>query len=67
MNVALICSLVRPEEKLLLEAFAKRGVTVDMHDDRSLVFDLNDLSSWRKYDVVWSAACRRAGRCTSSA
>jgi [lysine-biosynthesis-protein LysW]---L-2-aminoadipate ligase len=52
MNIALICSLIRPEEKLLLEAFAARGIAVETHDDRSLIFDLNDLSAWQRYDVV---------------
>jgi len=52
MNIALICSLVRPEEKMLLEAFAARGVDSEVFDDRSLVFDLQDLSAWRRFDVV---------------
>jgi [lysine-biosynthesis-protein LysW]--L-2-aminoadipate ligase len=52
MKVALICSLVRPEEKLLIEAFTKRDVAVDVVDDRSLVFDLDDLSRWQQYDAV---------------
>ena len=52
MKIALICSLVRPEEKLLIEAFAKRDITVDVIDDRSTIFDLNDLSHWKQYDVV---------------
>jgi [lysine-biosynthesis-protein LysW]--L-2-aminoadipate ligase len=52
MNIALICSLVRPEEKLLIEAFAKQNVPVEVFDDRSLVFDLDNLSAWKKFDVV---------------
>jgi [lysine-biosynthesis-protein LysW]--L-2-aminoadipate ligase len=52
MHVALICSLVRPEEKLLLEAFAKRGCVVEVFDDRSLVFDLSDLTAWKRFNVV---------------
>jgi [lysine-biosynthesis-protein LysW]--L-2-aminoadipate ligase len=52
MKIALICSLVRPEEKLLIEAFAKRDVIVDVVDDRSVVFDLGDLSHWQQYKVV---------------
>jgi [lysine-biosynthesis-protein LysW]---L-2-aminoadipate ligase len=52
MNVALVCSLVRPEEKLLLEAFAKRNTPVEVFDDRSLVFDLNRLADWKRFDVV---------------
>lgn len=52
MKIALICSIVRPEEKLLIEAFTKREVTVDVVDDRSAVFDLDDLSPWKQYDAV---------------
>ncbi len=52
MKVCIVCSLVRPEEKMLIEAFSRRGVEADVVDDRSVVFDLCDLSSWRRYDVV---------------
>jgi [lysine-biosynthesis-protein LysW]--L-2-aminoadipate ligase len=52
MKVAIVCSLVRPEEKLLIEAFQKKNVTVDVFDDRTLVFDLDNLTEWKKFDVV---------------
>ncbi len=52
MKIAIVCSLVRPEEKLLLEAFAKRNVEIDVIDDRGMVFDLDKLDEWRKYTVV---------------
>ncbi len=52
MRVCIICSLVRPEEKQLIEAFERHGVRPDVVDDRGAVFDLNDLSAWRQYDVV---------------
>ena len=52
MKISIICSLVRPEEKMLLEAFAKHTVEIDVIDDRSLVFDLDKLDDWRKYAVV---------------
>ncbi len=52
MKVCIVCSLVRPEEKMLLEAFHRRGVEVDVVDDRSVVFDLCDLGYWKRYDVV---------------
>jgi [lysine-biosynthesis-protein LysW]--L-2-aminoadipate ligase len=51
-RIALVCSLVRPEEKLLLEAFVRHNVAVTTHDDRSLVFDLERLDAWRIYDAV---------------
>lgn len=52
MRVCIVCSLVRPEEKQLIEAFERHGVRPDIVDDRTAVFDLNDLSAWRQYDVV---------------
>ncbi len=52
MKVALICSLVRPEEKLLIEAFQKQNVPVEVYDDRQLVFNLEKLDFWKQYDVV---------------
>ena len=52
MRVCIVCSLVRPEEKQLIEAFERHGVRPDIVDDRTAIFDLNDLSAWRQYDVV---------------
>ena len=52
MKIALVCSLVRPEEKMLIEAFAKRGIETEIFDDRSLVFDLQSLGEWRRFNVV---------------
>lgn len=51
-KIALVCSLVRPEEKMLIEAFSKRGVHADIIDDRGAVFDLSALSNWKQYDAV---------------
>ncbi len=52
MKSAIICSLVRPEEKMLIDAFARRGVACDVVDDRGLCFDLHTLESWKQYDVI---------------
>lgn len=52
MKAAIICSLVRPEEKMLIEAFAKRGAPCEVVDDRGIKFDLHALESWKQYDVV---------------
>ena len=41
MRIAVLHSLVRKEEKLLLAAFRARGVKVTLLDDRELVFDLH--------------------------
>lgn len=50
-RIAIILSRVRVEEKLLLEAFAARGLEVDVLDDREIVFDLPG-KGWDRYDVV---------------
>lgn len=54
MNVGILLSRVRVEEKLLLEEFARRGVEVSRIDDRDVVFELgrNDLD----FDVVLERA-----------
>lgn len=67
MRICLVCSLVRPEEKMLLEAFHKRGVEVDVVDDRKVVFDLTDLSPWRQYDVCFERTVSQSRARTSSA
>lgn len=40
VRVGFLHSLIRPEEKLLLEEFRRRGATVEMIDDRSVHFTL---------------------------
>ncbi len=51
MKIAVLLSRVRVEEKLLLQAFEKRGLAVDIIDDREIIFDLQE-NSWSHYDVV---------------
>ncbi len=41
MKVGLLCSILRKEEKLLLEEFRRRGVAPEIVDDRELVFRLD--------------------------
>ena len=43
MRVGLLHSLIRKEEKLLLEAFRQQSVTPIMLDDRKLTFDLESV------------------------
>lgn len=50
MKVALLCSRVRVEEKLLRDALTQRGAEVVRVDDREAVFDL--AAPWRDVDVV---------------
>jgi [lysine-biosynthesis-protein LysW]--L-2-aminoadipate ligase len=51
MNIAVLLSRVRVEEKLLLQAFEKQGLAVDVLDDRKVIFDLQQ-NGWDQYDVV---------------
>ncbi len=41
MRIGFLHSLIRKEEKLLIEAFRRRGVELVMLDDRRLIFDLD--------------------------
>jgi len=51
MKIAILLSRVRVEEKLLIQAFEKRGQQVDIVDDREVIFDLHQ-DGWKRYDVV---------------
>jgi [lysine-biosynthesis-protein LysW]--L-2-aminoadipate ligase len=51
MNIAILLSRVRVEEKLLLKAFAKRGLEVEVLDDRQTIFDLHQ-NGWSHFNVV---------------
>lgn len=51
MNIAILLSRVRVEEKLLLEAFAKRGLEIELLDDRQTIFDLQQ-NGWSHYNLV---------------
>jgi [lysine-biosynthesis-protein LysW]--L-2-aminoadipate ligase len=60
MRVAILATLIRPEEKLLVSAFQAQGVEPEVMLDRDLNFDVNADASqlapsgraWREYDVV---------------
>ena len=54
MHVGILYSRVRVEEKLLFEAFARRGVELDLLDDQHLVFDITDVEShpYKDFDVI---------------
>ena len=62
MRVGFLHSLIRKEEKLLLEELAKHGgVEVVMLDDRKMVFDLK---SGPDVDVVLERCINHSRRCT---
>ena len=50
MRVALLCSRVRVEERLLGDALSSRGLDVERIDDREVVLELGN--PWREWDVV---------------
>jgi [lysine-biosynthesis-protein LysW]--L-2-aminoadipate ligase len=56
MKIGILYSRVRVEEKLLFEAFEKRGVSMALLDDRDLVFEI---APGNRHDT--EAASRRAG------
>ena len=53
-KVGVLYSRVRVEEKLLFEAFEKRGVSLDLLDDQKLIFDITDVHNhpYKDYDVI---------------
>ena len=59
INVAMLYSRVRVEEKLLMKSFEKRKVDVDFIDDRKIVFDLHG-NGWTQYDVVLERCINQA-------
>ncbi len=52
MRIGFLYSRVRVEEKLLLEALDRRGVSYELIDDRALVFDVTAGRQGWDYDVV---------------
>jgi len=52
MTVGFLHSLIRPDEKLLLEAFRRRGVGLEMIDDRQVSFTLGRPSRAPAVDVI---------------
>jgi len=52
MRVGMLLSRVRVEEKLLVQAFAKHGVDVELIDDRKVVFDMHNPGEMASYDVI---------------
>lgn len=52
MKIGILLSRIRVEEKWLLEALGKRGVTYDRIDDRETNFDLNQPGPWMEYDAI---------------
>ncbi|HEX6213756.1 MAG TPA: hypothetical protein VFZ38_03005, partial [Vicinamibacterales bacterium] len=53
-RIGILYSRVRVEEKLLFEAFGRRGVELDLLDDQKLIFDITDITNhpFQHYDVI---------------
>lgn len=51
LKIGMLHSRIRVEEKLLAEAFESRGISLELIDDRTIVFDLHS-HEWKKFDVV---------------
>lgn len=52
MQVGVLLSRVRVEEKWLLEELENRQIPYGRIDDREINFDLNHADEWKKYDVI---------------
>jgi [lysine-biosynthesis-protein LysW]---L-2-aminoadipate ligase len=50
--IGVLFSRLRVEEKWILAALERRGVTYERLDDRQIYFDIHRPETWRKYDVV---------------
>ncbi len=53
-RIGVLYSRVRVEEKLLFEAFERRGVDLDLLDDQKLIFDITDVNNhpFQHQDVI---------------
>jgi [lysine-biosynthesis-protein LysW]--L-2-aminoadipate ligase len=65
MKVGILYSRVRAEEKLLFDAFQRRGVDFDLLDDRALIFEISGgngyAARYDQYDVIFER-CISHGR-----
>lgn len=52
MKIGIIYSRVRVEEKMLFEAFERRGAAFDLIHDDHVAFDLHAAEWWKQYDVI---------------
>jgi [lysine-biosynthesis-protein LysW]--L-2-aminoadipate ligase len=50
VRIGVLCSRIRAEEKLLFDAFTRRGIDFEKIDDRELIFEIG--AEPPRYDVV---------------
>jgi [lysine-biosynthesis-protein LysW]--L-2-aminoadipate ligase len=65
MRIAMLCSVVRREEKLLLEIMQERNLDVVLVDPREVVFRLADTTFWQQFDVVFERCISHSQALTS--
>lgn len=52
LNIGVLYSRVRVEEKWIFAAMARRGIDFERLDDRAISFDLDNPSKWQELDAV---------------
>jgi [lysine-biosynthesis-protein LysW]---L-2-aminoadipate ligase len=50
--IGVLFSRLRVEEKWILAALERRGISYDRLDDREIYFDIHKPDPWQKYDIV---------------
>jgi len=65
MRVGLLTTLVRREEKLIIEALNARQVAYERIDVRQAVFNLNDAQNWTDYDVIFDRCVSQSQAATA--
>lgn len=65
MRVGLLTTLIRAEEKLIIQALNERGVDYERIDVRQAVFNLNDTGNWTDYDVIFDRCVSQSQAATA--
>ncbi len=65
MKVGLLTTLIRTEEKLIIQALDDRKVNYERIDVRQAVFNLNDACGWRDYDVIFDRCVSQSQAATA--
>jgi len=52
MKIGILHSLIRKEEKLLIESLERRTIPYDLIDIREEIFNLHEPGKWKGYDVI---------------
>ncbi|MEC9373977.1 MAG: RimK family alpha-L-glutamate ligase, partial [Planctomycetota bacterium] len=52
MRIGLLYARIRVEEKMLIEAFRKRGIELELIDVEQIKFDLHETEHWSSFDAI---------------